>query len=235
MFPFGVGVVHLVEELSFPSIARLAVWRRDSYPDATAWAAAALADLAPTAITTEPEYVLSAYWLHQPIWVGSELDTAMRLLGAPSALVDRDPCPPEVAIAHAEVAERALLRDGFEHPDLVSFGLRGVSIGCASWSGVAYHPVADRRALLQDDVVAVELVVQALWCYCSRRIYEVENGLESQASAEYGARFLRASRSRLTVERPQEASQHRLMREAVIATSGLSKRFSVALDVLQGE
>jgi hypothetical protein len=38
VWPFGVAVVHLREELELSSLARLAVWRRCSYPTSRRWA-----------------------------------------------------------------------------------------------------------------------------------------------------------------------------------------------------
>ena len=52
---------------------------------------------------------------------------------------------------------------------------------------------------------------------------EVELGADPDVPREFGWRFLRGVRSRLVNERPQETSQHRAMREAIIDTSGLRR------------
>jgi hypothetical protein len=36
------------------------------------------------------------------------------------------------ALAHAELVEQALLVDGYEHAEMVDFGIKGSSIGYAS-------------------------------------------------------------------------------------------------------
>ena len=79
-----------------------------------------------------PAYVLSAFWVEEPIWDGADLVTAMRLMCVPSVLLDRRLVDDEILSAKAEVAERAHLRNGFSHPEIAEFGVSGVSIGCAS-------------------------------------------------------------------------------------------------------
>jgi hypothetical protein len=45
---------------------------------------------------------------------------------------------------------------------IVEFGVSGGSIGCASWSGVVYLPIAPARALEPDEFILFEVVVQGL-------------------------------------------------------------------------
>jgi hypothetical protein len=71
------------------------------------------------------------------------------------------------------------------------FGVQGVSIGYAGWSGVAYHPLARERALSVDELVACELTVQMLWCYCHHILGEIEDGRDPSMPDAYGWRFLR--------------------------------------------
>ncbi|MCX4485756.1 hypothetical protein OG890_17670 [Streptomyces anulatus] len=57
--------------------------------------------------------------------------------------------------------EESLLATGFDHPDIVSFGVRGVSTAYASHSS--------ERSLTTDELVACEPTVQALWCFTRPR------------------------------------------------------------------
>lgn len=232
VWPYGVAVFHLVEELDLPNIASLAVWRYRSYEQNLDWAARRLCDLAGDD-TIRAAYVLSLYWLHSPIWVGRMLDTALRIICAPRILVDRDGANSDDCLATAEQAERALLAEGFEHHEMRSFGLAGVSLGYASWSGVAYHPLDAARALAEDELVAHELRMQAVWAYCDHINGQVERGQDPVIADGYGWQFLRAARSRLTHPRPQETGQHRSMRDAVLETSGLAGHIQQAIEVLR--
>jgi hypothetical protein len=234
VWPFGVAVVHLVERLEFASLGELAVWRRDSYLRARAWADRALSEAIGMPAATA--YVLSAYWLDRPKWVGPQLDTALRLLSMPAVLLDREDeiVSEEALLCGAEQVERGLLRDGgVDRGDLVAFGSRGVSVGYASWSGVAYHPVAPRRALSVDELVSCELLMQAIWCFTGEIQRQVEAGQDPVVPADYGWRFLRAAQSRLTRPRAVESGQHAGMREAVLATSRLTQQLESAIDALR--
>lgn len=232
VWPYGVAVFHLVEELDVPNIASLAVWRYRSYEQDLDWAARRLRDLAGDD-TIRAAYVLSLYWLHSPIWVGRMLDTALRIICAPRILVDRDGASSEGCLATAEQAERALLAEGFEHHEMRSFGLAGVSLGYASWSGVAYHPLDPARALAEDELVAHELGMQAVWAYCDHINGQIECSQDPVIADRYGWQFLRAARSRLTHPRSQETGQHRSMRDAVLETSGLAGHLQQAIEVLR--
>jgi hypothetical protein len=135
-------------------------------------------------------------------------------------------------LRHAQLVEQTLLRDGFDHPEIVDFGLKGISCAYASWSGVVYHPTAIGRSLTEHELVACELSVQAAWAYADYVRREVERGQDPIVPETYGWRHLRGVKSRLTTERPQETMQHRAMREAVVGTSGLVRRLDQALDAL---
>ncbi|WP_329521091.1 hypothetical protein [Spirillospora sp. NBC_01491] len=234
LFPFGAAILHLSEELDLPNIANLAVWRYRSYAENLSWATARLREFT-SDDTITASYVLSLYWLHSPIWVGRMLDTALRIICAPRVLVDREQAGSDECLPAAEQAERTLLAEGFEHGEMRPFGLAGVSLGYASWSGVAYHPLDDARCLDEDDLVSCELNMQAIWAYCEYINGQVEQR-ESPAVADgYGWRFLRAARSRLANPRPQETGQHRSMRDAVLETSGLLGHIDQAIEVLREE
>jgi hypothetical protein len=96
-----------------------------------------------------------------------------------------------------------------------------------------YHPNAPDRALREDELVTCELSFQAAWAYCDHLRQQVEKGHDPVVPAEFGWRFLRGVRSRLTTERAQETSQHRSMRDAVVQTSGLDRHLTQALEILR--
>jgi hypothetical protein len=232
LWPFGVVLYHLVEDLALESVAQLAVWRRITYEQNMHWANDQLRALTGCEVVGQP-YVLSLYWVDEPAWQGRDLLTALRLMCIPRVLVQRVDQIDESCLAPATLIERALLQDGFDHPELVDFSMKGISVGYASWSGVVYHPIARDRALHEDELVACELSAQAVWAYCDHLRQQVEKGDDPVVPAEYGWRFLRGIRSRLTTERPQETSQHRSMRDAVVQTSGLGRHLAQAVEILR--
>ncbi|MEV0197376.1 hypothetical protein [Nonomuraea sp. NPDC050691] len=231
VWPFGVAILHLCEEMRFPNIASLAIWRRRSYIQNLDWASGYLSGL--TGELVEASYVLSLYWLHSPMWSGADLDTAARIISTPRVLLERDSEESESSLGHAELVERALFAEGFDHAEIVSFGIKGISIGYASWSGVVYCPLAARRALAEEELVSTELATQAMWAYCEHINGQVERGKDPTVPDPYGWRFLRGVKSRLTNARPQETGQHRSMRTAILDTSGLIGHLTQAIDVLR--
>jgi hypothetical protein len=232
LWPFGVAMFHLVEELTLESVAQMAVWRRITYEQNMQWARDQLQALTASHLAGQP-YVLSLYWVDEPAWQGNDLHTALRLMCIPRVLVPRADNYDESCLASAALVERALLENGFEHPELVDFSMKGISLGYASWSGVVYHPIARDRALREDELITCELSVQAAWAYCDYLRQQVENGHDPVVPGEFGWRFLRGIRSRLTTERPQETSQHRSMRDAIVQTSGLDRHLTQAVDILR--
>ncbi|MGW4640792.1 helix-turn-helix domain-containing protein [Sphaerisporangium sp. NPDC004334] len=231
VWPFGVAIFHLVEDLDLPNIAHLAVWRRRTYAENLAWASRYISDLVQA--EAEAAYVLSLYWVHSPIWPAHQIDTALRIICFPKTLLARDPETSENSLAHAELVERSLLAEGFDYPEMISFGVKGISLGYASWSGVVYSPTAPQRSLAEDELVSTELATQAIWAYCAHINEQIEQGRDPTVPAEYGWRFLRGVRSRLTNPRPQETDQHRFMRAAILDTSGLPGHLSQAIDILR--
>ena len=161
---WGTVVFHISHQLDLADVAELALWRKNAHDRTFAEATTLLRDLLDDPDAAGPEYVLSAFWVDQPIWTGPELDTAVQLMCVPSVLLDRRLDDDERLLAKAEVAEQAHLRNGFIHPDIKEFGVSGVSIGCASWSGVVYLPLSPARALHPDEFVSFEVVAQGLWC-----------------------------------------------------------------------
>jgi hypothetical protein len=231
-WPFGVAMYHLVEELEPESVAEVSVWRRMSYRENIAWAGTRFEEMISAELPDEP-YVLSTYWVEATPWDGSRLETSLRLLSIPRTLIERDDDNRVPSQGHALLVEQELLREGFNHPEIVEFGIKGISIGYASWSGVVYHPLAPDRALAEDEIVRCELAAQSIWAYCNYIRQEVEAGRDPLVPAEYGWRFLRGIRSRLTTERPQETSQHRSMRDAIVETSGLARHLAQAVETLR--
>jgi hypothetical protein len=227
-----VALFHLVEDLALDSVAQLAVWRRITYEQNMHWARDQLRALTGDEVGGQP-YVLSLYWVDEPAWQGRDLLTALRLMCIPRVLVQRVDDIDESCLAPASLVERALLQDGFDHPELVDFSMKGISLGYASWSGVVYHPIARDRALHEDELVTCELSAQAVWAYCDHLRQQVEKGDDPIVPPEFGWRFLRGIRSRLTTERPQETSQHRSMRDAVVQTSGLGRHLTQAVEILR--
>jgi hypothetical protein len=232
LWPFGVALFHLVEDLALESVAHLAVWRRITYEQNIRWAHDQLQKLIGSQVAGQP-YVLSLYWVDEPAWQGNDLHTALRLMCIPRVLVPRADNIDESCLASAALVERALLENGFDHPEFVDFGMKGISFGYASWSDVVYHPIARNRALREDELVTCELSVQAAWAYCDHLRQQVETGDDPTVPSEFGWRFLRGIRSRLTTERPQETSQHRSMRDAVVETSGLGRHLTQAMEILR--
>lgn len=232
-FACGVAMFHVVQHQEPGSLTDLALWRYRTYATDLPWAKAKIAEVLETGSSRAavPEYVLSLYWLPASPWTGSEQGNALRLLSTPSVLVDRqDPANP---LALDASVEGALLASGFEHPDIVSFGIRGVSVGYAGWSGVSYMPLSAERSLTIEELVACELTVQSLWCFCRQIQLLVEDGEDPRVPEGYGWRFLRAAHSRLTAARAQETAQHCLMREAIMKTSGLSERLRAGQEALR--
>jgi transcriptional regulator with XRE-family HTH domain len=227
LYPWGVAIAHLTEPVEAATIADLAGWRVASYPRDMAWLSDLLTDAAGQPV--EAGYVLSAYWLHRGPWAGDRLATAVRLLSMPRVLLGES--QPQHA-AGADECERRLLRSGFEHPGIVEFGVPGTALGAASWSSVAYHPLVAARALAPADLIEVELLTQALWCYARAICDRVEQGGEPDVPAEFGVRFLRAMRSRCATARPQESSAHQTMRRAIVQTSGLCEQIDTAMTAL---
>ncbi|MEU9870669.1 helix-turn-helix transcriptional regulator [Actinomadura sp. NPDC048021] len=232
VWPFGVAIFHLVEELAMPNITSLALWRMRSYAENLAWATANLRRL--TGLDdVSASYVLSAYWVTEPGWPESTLDDALRTICTPRILLQREARFLESEREDAEQAERRVLTNGHDGSGIEPFGLSGLSVGYASWSGVVYHPMVPDQALAESDLVACELATQAIWAYCEHINRQVEFGLDPVLPEEHGWRFLRGARSRLVNPRPQETGQHRSMRDAIVKTSGLLGHLDQAIDIVR--
>jgi hypothetical protein len=227
-FPWGCLVYHLEEQLTPRSIAEVAVWRHASYPLELTWTEEMTRRLADQG---GPEYVFSAFWVTALPWSGEQLTTALRLLCNQKSLLNLG--EELQSVAHAELVEQAFLRDGYADSRILSFGSNGVSQAYASWSAVAYFPVADRRALAQSSLVEFEILVQSLWCYCHHIRSQVESGRDPQVSDGFDWRWLRGVTSRMVTTRPQETTQHLAMRTTILKTSEVDKHLSAAVEILK--
>jgi transcriptional regulator with XRE-family HTH domain len=236
LWPWQVAVVHVREDLALKSITQLALHRRSSYPQARSQVDSVLTELTGTAVHSA--YTFSAYWVADHQWDAERLDSAIRLLSMPSQLLNRedDGADEQTLQKGGEEAEGTLLRaGGVYREDLTGFGVSGVSVAYASWSSVAYHPLAHRKAIHPDDLLACQLLTQGLWCYTAEILRQVEQGDDPEVGDGYGWRFLRAVRSRLTAARPTETGQVRSMRSAILLTSGLTDQLDAAMAVLPAE
>ncbi|WFE41501.1 helix-turn-helix transcriptional regulator [Micromonospora sp. WMMD998] len=234
VFACGVLVFHLEQELTPSNLAELAAWRYASYEKDLPWAAHQVERLLsnqPDSRSAVPEYVMSTYVLHEPGCRPEDLDNAVRLLSLPSVLVDRHARPRPQPVP--EQVERGLLAEGFDQLPAEPFGIPGVSVGFAAWSGLAYHALSPERALTADELLSLEIDVQMLWAYCRHIQQAVEEGRDPVMPQRFGWRFLRAAHSRLTTARAQETAQHCLMRQAAVTTSGLPERLAQAQAALR--
>lgn len=231
----GAMVVHLAEELTFPSITDLALWRYQTYLTDRVWVGLRLNEWLATAAAgqvqvDDPPYVLSLYELRQHSWPASDLPTALHLLTTPSVLVNRK--DPQAVTAIGAHVESQKFSSGWTHPDVVPFH-GGTSAGLAGWSGVTYHPQPDEHGLTVSEIIALEVDVQGLWALSSQVLDSIEEGEDPVMPDCFGWRYLRGAYSRLRASRPAETAQHRAMREAVLATSDLPDRLRDAQEALR--
>lgn len=232
VWPCGVVAFHLIETLQLSSIASLAAWRKVSYGDNIKWAADYLSPVVPHVDETSL-YVFGAHWLIEPAWPAELIEAALRIMATPSVLLHRDRPMDDDHLAHAELIEQSLLSEGYDHGGIESFGIRGISSGYASWSGVVYHPVAIERSLTEPELVACHLAIQSVWAYTDAITQQIEQGRDPEVPPEYGWRYLRGIRSRLTTSRPRETGQHQAMRRAILRTSDLMPALEQAIETLR--
>lgn len=228
----GVALVHIVQTPEVSSLGELAHWRHRSHRNDPDWVAGILSELLgePDLASLRPGYVFSGYWLHQIPWEEQHRATGVRLTAHLSTMLDRTgteirPVSPEI--------EHNMLASGFERQGAISIDLAGIATGCSSWSGVAYHPLDAARSLTVGSFVELEVSLQIMWCY-ARHIQEaIEEGRDPGIADAYGWRFLRAARTRMTTARANEWVQVRMLREAIVTTSGLEKLLLGAQNALR--
>lgn len=231
VWPCGVVVFHLVETMQLSTIAALAFWRKVSYGDNIRWAYDYLSRFLPSLDETAL-YVFGAHWLTEPAWPAELVEPALRIMATPSVLLRRERPMDDEHLAHAELIEQSLLSEAYDHGGIESFGVRGISSGYASWSGVVYHPIAAERSLVESELVACELAVQSMWAFTDSITRQVEQGSDPEVPPEHGWRYLRGVRSRLTTSRPRETGQHQAMRRAILQTSDLMPALEQAIETL---
>jgi len=154
-------------------------------------------------------------------------------MSTPRALLHRDRAMDDEHLAHAELVEQSLLSEAYDHVGIESFGVPGISVGYASWSGVVYHPISAERSLTESEMVACELAIQSMWAYSDAIARQVEQGRDPQVLPEHGWRYLRGARSRLTVSRLRETGQHQAMRRAILRTCDLMPALDQAIETLR--
>lgn len=94
----------------------------------------------------------------------------------------------------------------------------------------AYLPLAPARALQPEEFISFEVIGQGLWCYTAHIL--AASNLDDLPD-QYGWRFLRVARARLTSARPLETGQIRRMRDAVLSTSRLTEQLTQAQAILR--
>lgn len=231
VWPFGSVACHLIERNEWSCVAELAMWRVSSYPANLDWLAEWLSDCLVARI--EASYVISAYWVHSSTWSGEDLVSAAHLLSAPKSLLPREPQGTTDELAASRAMEQTFFNDQFRHSEVQEFGVSGTSVGAASWSGVAYAPIAVERALGEADLVECELAIQALWAYCDRLSRNQEQGNAVSVDEQYSWHFLKRARSRLNMSRPQETGQHKSMRKALVETSGVDQMLDNTIELMK--
>lgn len=226
IWPFGVALFHLVEEVELSDLANFAVWHRRVYDEQIEWTNKTIESL--LASDASAQYAMPINWIIQSIWAKPELDTALRILTTPRILLQRTTHTESSDLAHAELVERVFFQGGLDQLDVSEFGIDETSVGIASWSGVVYFPIAPHRALSESEILTYERTVQAAWSYCDWIRSQVEIGKDPDVRPQYGRRLLRALRSIITNPRPEESSQVYPLRIAILATSGITEHLNQA-------
>lgn len=231
VFGWGVAVAHLATELRFASISELAIWRRRSHRH-TRWRVAEhLGNLVQRDLSAE--YVLTCLWLTEPMWDDADLHTAIHLLCSPRSLLGPGEDELDDDLPHALTIEKTLFTDGYAPADHVDVGADGLSLGWASWAGVAYWPLNPRAALAESDLITCELIVQGLWALCDDISRQVHNGQDPILPAGYDWRWLRGCRARMTSPAPTEPNQVRRLRAGIVQTSDLAAKIGEAIELLK--
>jgi hypothetical protein len=133
-WPFGVALFQIVESVTFPSLADLAIWHRRVYDEQMAWVNACAARLLDIR-RPNAQYAMPVNFLTRSIWDEAELPAALRVLAMPRLLLKRDAGNEQEDLSHARMVERSLLRDGFTGAHVAEFGVRGDLAGCRVLGG----------------------------------------------------------------------------------------------------
>jgi hypothetical protein len=223
-------VLHIREEVEFPGVTGLAAWRTATYHRVRAAIDAELAEVSGAGGT---EYVFSMYEILQHPWApGRPLRSGMRLISMPSVLLPRSERgqADQAEISRGRELEERLIAQGFEHSEIREFGISGVSVGCASWSAVAYHALGAEQHVGSDRLVNIEVQTQALWAWCARVIADQRPLVDY---TWFGVEGLRSHAARLVApSQPTEGTDECLAREAMVETSRLRSMLDQAERVL---
>lgn len=230
LFTWGVVVLHVVTPHRPESIAELALWRRDTHRGTRLRLARHLASILDQG-EASARYVLTAFWLVEPAWSGRDLHTAMRLLTSPRVLLGSG----DGDLHHARQIEKRLFSEGFAPDEHVQLGIDGVSLGWASWAGVSYHPLAAPAALVEADLVTVELLAQGMWCLCDELDQQVRDGQDPVLPDGHDWRWLRGRKAAITRGEANEPAQLRALRAAVVETSELDHKLTETVQLLREE
>lgn len=231
IWPFGVAMFHLSEEVELSDLATFAIWHRHIYDEQMSWANQTIQSILKCE-SSSAQYAMPINWLARSIWSRRNLNAALRIITTPRILLQRMADTESSDLAHAQLVESALLNDGFEQFDSSDFGIEGTSVGVASWSGIVYFPVASNRALSESEILTYERTVQAAWSYCDWIRSQVEAGRDPEVLPQYGRRLLRALRSFITNPRPEESPQIYPLRTAILETSGITEHLNQATEAI---
>jgi DNA-binding winged helix-turn-helix (wHTH) protein len=234
ILPFGIGVWHLTETVSFSTLTDLAVWRRKTYQhikqERHALSYKTLELLKKSGAPNndffrhkigKPGYIFSVLTLKVPIWEkDSELKTALKLLSCPTPLHCDEALEGEREKG-IEV-ENQFLQNGFFNQDIKEFGLAGNELGFASWAGISYFQLSTKQSALLENITEFELAVQATW-WLSNCLKEICLSIESteKQKLQNKIQFLIKQFRKLKNIGPSESTSQRIMHEAVLSTSRL--------------
>ena len=241
-FPFGVSLLHCQEQLRFSSIAELAAERRRSYKNTLDSDCAGFVELC-EALRLEatkgfrPNYALSLFTVLEPAWDSQrELEIALKLLAMPGLLISNSQKAngkSNEVLEKAKQIEDEFFKNGIESDEISDFGLKGISIGYASWAGVSYYVADSGRAIGSAQISSFEIQLQALWCYADavqKQLVRFEN---TDAENLFGAKYIRSAYSQLIAVGGRDSMQLRRMKDAVSKTSHITRIVESALDVLK--
>lgn len=231
VFAWNVAVAHLATQLSFASISELAIWRRRSHRQLRQQVAEHLGSLVQRDLAAD--YVLTCLWLTEPMWEDADLHTAIHLLCSPRSLLGTGENDLDDDLEHALMIEEKLFRDGYAPSDHIDVGVDGITLGRASWAGVAYHPLNTRAALAESELVNCELLVQGLWALCDDIQRQGNAGTDPAMPVGHDWRWLRSCRARLTTPAPTEPNQVRRLRAGIVQTSDLATKIGEAIELLK--
>lgn len=246
IFPFGIGVWHLVDTVEFESLTALAQWRRKTYEDIKLGKHAVTGktqDLLSSINADDNDYlhkrvgdisyVLSLLVLVEQCWQTSdEKVNVLKLLSCPTPLSFH--ANQTRSKMETMRLEKQIITEGFGNPDIKEFGMPGIDLGFASWPGVSYHCSSPDETGLLGNIVEFEVAVQATWWLSS--IFNQEclaNSPNETNQVEAPVRDLVKQFGRLKAIDAVESIAKRTMREAILETSRIEDLVQSTLDYYQ--